>query len=249
MILIRSRPFLFGWIAQFKGIGAVGPIYFFLHYTFAQIQNFRALDQRLTNIAYTSTVLPVMIVAFYIPHFVSHIHPDLAVRHIADWIWQWFPLWVSALQFLLAKTVMPDTLSHDRLHAPLRDVLTIRITIYACSILAAAVWWYTLLMSPFSAALIFIPHLNNPQVSWTDCARNVLQYDHIFCWTSAILWLGYLFTDLKRAGMVTQSWKMIFSAAALSTLVIGPGATVGLGWLWREDILIHKKHKDAVVKA
>ena len=33
-----------------------------------------------------------------------------------------------------------------------------------------------------------------------------------------------------------------------ATMALGPGVAVGLGWLWREDVLAHKSHKAAVKK-
>jgi len=243
-----GRPFLFGWVAQFFGIGIIGPLYFFLHYATSQISNFKALDNRLTNFAYTRTVLPVMIAGFYVPLFISHFHPDLSVRHAGNWIWQIYPVWVSGLQFLLVRTIVPSTIQHDRIYAPTRDVSTIRFTVGTFVALSAAVWLYVFSMSPFSPMTIFIPHPAVPQTSWIVAIRTFVQYDHLFCWSSALLWLGYLFADLKHAGMVTQSWLKIVATAALTTLLLGPGAAVGLGWLWRENILLTKRHKSAIVK-
>ncbi|KAK3307212.1 uncharacterized protein B0T15DRAFT_167512 [Chaetomium strumarium] len=35
-------------------------------------------------------------------------------------------------------------------------------------------------------------------------------------------------------------------AGLVSVLAVGPGATLGLGWLWREHILASRRHKDAL---
>lgn len=214
----------------------------------AQIANFKALDQRLTNLAYTRTILPVLIIGFYIPLYLSYLYPDLKIRHAGNWIWQLYPVWVSGLQIFLAWTIVPNTIQEDRIYAPTRDFSTIRLTVGTCIVLAGGVWLYTLVMSPFSLITIFIPYLENPQESWTACARGVLQYDHIFCWGSAFLWLGYLTADMKHVGMVTHSWTKLITILSLSTLIFGPGATVGLVWLWREDIVITKRHRSAIVK-
>lgn len=214
----------------------------------AQIANFKATDMRLTNLAYTRTVLPVMTIAFYIPHYVSYLAPDLTTRHYAAWIWQLSPLWISILQFVLAKTIVPDTIRQDRLEAPTRDLPVIRYTVGTCIAISGAVWIYTLVMSPFSLATIFTPGLSENSTTWVTYVRTVFQYDHLFCWSSALLWLGYLFADMKHAGMVTQSWVRLIAAMGLTLLAFGPGATVGLGWLWREDILINRRHKGAVVR-
>ncbi len=233
--------------AQFVGIGVVGPIYFALHYIASQIANFKALDLRLTNLAYTRTVLPVMIVSFYIPHYVSYLAPDLAVRHAANWIWQLCPVWMSGLQMLLANTVMPSTIQHDRIYTPKRDLTAIRFTVGVCIVLSGAVWLYTVIMSPFSMKVLLFPGLELSRINWIECARGVLQFDYLFCWASALLWLGYLFADMKHAGMVQQSWGTILGAAALTTFGLGPGVAVGLGWLWRENVLVTKRHGAAIV--
>jgi hypothetical protein len=230
------------------GIGVVGPVYFALHYISARIANFKALDHRLTNLAYTRTVLPVLVVAFYIPHYLCYFSADLATRHSAAWIWQLSPAWISGLQILLSKTVSPDTIETDKVDAPTRDLPTIRYTVGACVVLASTVWLSVLARSPFSLATIFLPPLGAQTTGWISTARVILQVDHVVCWTSALLWLSYLFADMKYAGMVTQSWATIFAGVALSSLALGPGATFGLGWLWREDILVTKKHKGAVVR-
>ena len=114
-------------------------------------------------------------------------------------------------------------------------------------VMSASVWLYTLTMSPYSPLTMFIPQLTPPEQNWIDNIRNFVQWDHVFCFGTALLWLGYLFSDLKHAGMVQQSWFRIVASAALTTVALGPGVAVGLGWLWREDVLANKRHKGAVI--
>ncbi len=142
----ENRPILFGLAAQLKGIGVVGQAYYFLHYASAQISNFKATDMRLTDMAYTPTVLPSMIIGFYVPHFLSMLHPSMDARHGWNWIWQMFPVWITVIQRLLKYTVMPDVVERDRMHTPKRDLSTIRFTIGACMVMSASVWLYTLTM-------------------------------------------------------------------------------------------------------
>jgi hypothetical protein len=210
---------------------------------------------RLTSRAYTCTVLPSVLLAFYIPHYVSHLHPSLRVRHATNWIWQMFPIWVAVLQQLFKRTdLVPDTAERDRMRSPTRDWTAIRVTVGAGVALSVGVWVYMLSMSPFSPVTIFIPHLTPPppehhdEGDWMLVLRNFVQYDHLFRFGGALLWLGYLLADLKAAGMVEESWIRIVVSAIIATLALGPGASVGLGWLWREDVLVHKRHKGAVVR-
>ena len=233
--------------AQFLGIGVVAPLYFGLHYASSQIGNFKALDHRLTNLAYTRTILPVMVFGYYAPHFIAYFASSLSVRYQAISIWQLFPVWLCSLQSIFAKTIIPATIKKDRIHAPLRDLPIIRYTIGSLTLLSGVVWIYTVVMSPFSLRSIFVPQWDYSHTNWVDCTRNVLQYDSIFCWMSVILWLVYLFMDLKHAGMVTQTWPKILVAVGLVVVCFGPGAMLGLGWLWREEIFATRRHKSAVV--
>ena len=248
ILTITTSPIVLGLSAQLRGIGVVGPIYFFMHYICSQISNFKAPDMRLTDLSYTRSVLPAMIIGFYIPHFLSFLHPSFEVRHNWNWIWQMFPVWTGVIQQVLKRTVMPNTVEDDRLKNQSRDLSTIRFTIGACVVLSAGVWIYTLTMSPYSPITLFLPQLEAPQEDWIHMVRIFVQYDELFCFGGALLWLGYLFNDMKHAGMVQQSWISIIAMATLTTVALGPGAAVGLGWLWREDVLAHKRHKGAVIK-
>ena len=219
-----------------------------MHYICTQVSNFKASDMRLTDLSYTRSVLPAMIIGYYIPHFLSFFHTSFAVRHNWNWIWQMFPVWTYLIQLVLKRTAMPDTVEHDRLHNPKRDLSTIRVTVGALIVLSAGVWIYTLTLSPYSPITLFVPQYEAPKEDWIDIVRNFVQYDELFCFGGAMLWLGYLFTDLKSAGMVQQSWINIITMAILATLALGPGAATGLGWLWREDVLANRRHKGAIIE-
>jgi len=79
--------------------------------------------------------------------------------------------------------------------------------------------------------------------------RNFVQFDYLFCFGSTFLLLGLLFADMKKAGMVKTSWLTLVFSAIATTAIAGPGATIGLGWLWRENVLATKRHKGAILKA
>ena len=203
---------------------------------------------RLTDLSYTRSVLPTMIFSYYIPQFLSLSHPSMTTRYVWNWVWQMFPVWATLIQQVFKRTILPDSVEHDRLHNPKRDLATIRLTIGASVTLSALVWLYTITKSPYSPLTLFVPGVASAKDDWMDIVRNFIQYDHLFCFGGAFLWLGYLFHDLKRAGMVRQSWIRIITEAVLTTVALGPGAAVGLGWLWREDVLANKRHKCAVIK-
>jgi len=231
-------PLIFGLAAQLRGIGVVGPIYFFLHYISSQAPNVGTSEKQLTNRAYTRTLFPAMILGYYAPHFLSMLHPSWAARHDWDWIWQMFPVWVALIQLVLTYSFKLAATQESRIGDHIQDLQIIRTTISLSIVLSAGVWIYTFIMSPFPLRMMFLPHFPSPGHGWVEIVGNFVQYDHLFCWGSALLWLGYLFRDLKKARMVQQSWVTLLVGAVVTTVVLGPGATVGLGWLWREDLLM-----------
>ncbi|KAF3006804.1 hypothetical protein E8E13_010424 [Curvularia kusanoi] len=249
IMTVSYLPLILGCSAQLFGGGVVMALWCLIHYIQTPIENFRARDMRLTDLSYSTSVLPVMLLAHYIPHLVSFsAWIDPQTRHIADWIWQPFPIWASALQYLLKKTILPDTIKVDRVKSPIRDLPIIKYTVYTTCAISATIWWYTLYNAPFSAATIFIPDVAGTKTD-DEFVRLFMQFDEIFFMTACMLWLLYLFGDLKRAGMMDSSWISIVSMGLATIIVAGPGATFGLGWWWREQLLATKWHKDAVVAA
>jgi hypothetical protein len=244
---VSSVPLLLGYNMQFLGIGVLMALYCFMHYVQSPIENFRARDMRLTDMSYTATVLPVLIAAHYIPNFGSFLSfIDPQTRHMWNWIWQPFPVYISIAQFVLKKTVMPDTVAKDRIENPSADLWTIRYTVGSLCVLSTATWWYTLYASPFSWLTLFVPNIA-PGQTGDEYIRMFLQFDEIFSIGACFIWLLYLYGDMKKAGMMEDSWTGILLKGVVSLVTLGPGVTVGLGWLYREKILATKWHKDALV--
>ena len=77
--------------------------------------------------------------------------------------------------------------------------------------------------------------------------RMFLQFDEIFSMSACLLWLLYLFGDLKGAGMMDDSWISIVGRGLVTLFAAGPGVTVGLGWWWREQLLATEWHEGAIV--
>lgn len=232
------------------GIGVFFPIYYFLHYTLNPISTFAAADKRLTDRAYTFSVLPIMALAYYVPLLLAYCAQDLNLRYKAVWVWHLFPLWVTIGQHILAWTVTPNTIKVDRLHNVRRDLWTIRITIGTLVAVSTGIWLHTLYSvsaSSFTLYTMFVPQ-NESVHTYISSIRNLLIWDQVFFAGSSILWIVYLFADMKRAGMVKQSWGMILTLLMIASLAGGTGTATTVGWLWREEVLATTRHKDAVIK-
>ena len=193
-----------------------------------------------------------MALGYYIPCFLSYVASDLHLRHKALWVWHLFPVWVSVGQMVFRSTLFTSTIQIDRLHNLKRDLPAIRITIFTLAALSASIWLYNifsaLTSSSFSLYQLFIPSGQDLN-TYIGAIRDFLIWDYLFFVGSSILWVLYQFCDLKQARMVETGWFILLGLVGLVVACAGPGAATALGWLWREDLIATKRHKDAVVKS
>lgn len=160
-----------------------------------------------------------------------------------------WPVWISVATWA-GSHLRTDTMNKDRLCIPRRDLLTIRATVGVTVAISAMAWWYTLFSFPVSMVQLFIPRRVMGDPADIDDYINVfLKWDELLLFTNSFLWLAYLFWDLKVAGMVKTSWSRLLVSGALALVTLGPGAALGLGWLWREQGITFGRHWGAVISA
>ena len=240
---------IWGFSAQVLGIGLVAPIYCFVHYVFMPTPLNRSSGPFLTDRTLSLTIVPVVFLFSSIPIYLAYLAPTPATRHYWVWAWQMFPLWISINQVLLQQTVMriADREAGNDGGKPARDLLIKRLTLGFFAAQGAVVWIYLLFRSPFTLSTIFLPQIAF-EVDFVPAMRRCLQYDEIFGFGSYFLWLGYLFLDLKRVKLLSQSWLVIVGSAVLGTACFGPGAMLALGWLWREENLVNVDRRAALIE-
>ncbi|KAF4416113.1 FAD/NAD(P)-binding domain-containing protein [Fusarium austroafricanum] len=248
-LTLAQLPSLFTLLGQVRGIGVLSPLYYILHYVSSPIENFKATDMRLTRMNYTVCILPAMILGYYIPVYAMVFWPTLLGRQSWLFVWQMFPIWI-AITTLILSNFFSDTMMHDRINAPKRDLPVIRFTIGSLIGLSACVWIWTWSTALHGGTAIFLPSISPGATSdLTAFIREFLKIDEIFLFTATFIWMGCLFWDMKHAGMLRASWFKIVIYAASTVIMFGPGAAAGLGWLWREDIITNRRHKAAITEA
>lgn len=239
---------VWGLLCQLLGIGCIGHLYYFFHYVGSQMDNFKSLDMRTTDLQYTGSIVPAMM-TFYVPLFLSLVAPlSISSRYWWNWIWQPFPIWVAIVQYAMAKLqVYKSTLVYDRMSAPNRDMPAIRLAVGFCATTSSLVWLYTISQAPFSIWREFLPKWDTPSGIWA-CARNFIAWDHVLVSAGTFVWLALLFKDLKAWSKTDVGWIRVCSSAVASCIALGPGATAALGWLWREELLADRKMKGAILE-
>lgn len=198
---------------------------------------------------YTRGILPSIILTYYIPVYAMIFWTTLYGRQAWLFIWQMFPIWFAIMTFTLSRT-FPDTMMHDRIYATKRDLPVIIFTISTLIGLSACFWIWAWFPALDGIATVFIPcALPTTSSDLTTFAREFLKFDEMFLFAATFIWLGYLFWDMKHAGMLRATWLRIVLYAVGTAVMIGPGAAAGAGWLWREDIITNKRHKSAITEA
>ena len=229
-------------------MGVVAPLYYFLHYVLSPIEKFSSTDHRLTRLNYSIAVLPAVLGAFFLPLCGAFLWPNLVERQSWLFIWQLYPTFLSIYLFTISK-LFPETVDVDKYDAPKRDLPIIRLYMGLSIVLVSSVWIWSWATGPYSMMTIYWPTaIPKTTTNFVDFIRDFLRYDQVFAFGPGLLWLLYLFGDLKHAGMMTAGWARILLSGLVTIVVLGPGATLGIGWLWREQILAEKRHKTALTE-
>ncbi|KAK4495460.1 hypothetical protein PRZ48_013791 [Zasmidium cellare] len=214
---------LFASLSNTLGPGLIAPIFYAFHYVTSPIEKFAPSDMRLTNVAYTRTVLPMMLFHALVPLAIRIGGISLAMDDNAVW-WNLLlaPFLVGFLQYLLVRTGVSNTnIYQDALNDTEKDLPAITRTVYVLTTLSTLQYWSSPTTSHPLAPSILLP---------------------------TAIWLLLLFNDLKAAGMLRRSWLAITSAGVAVAVIGGPTTALGLGWLWRERVLASERHRSAVTR-
>ncbi|KAK3395143.1 hypothetical protein B0H63DRAFT_462731 [Podospora didyma] len=224
-------PWAFALAGQLFGIGVVSPFFYFLHRVFSPAPETCAArpptDQR-----QVSAILPVVVLGYLLPSGAMLFSPGLDNRQIWLFIFQLYPLFM-VLAFYILSSILPSGSGSTRA----ANLKTTQISLFSLAALAAWSWIYTCYRG--RAGEIFLP-TTVPRWELPDFegfCRQFLRWDQTFAFSSSLLWLVYLVNDLKAVGQVQAGWLRVVSFGLACLVMLGPGATVGLGWLFTEESL------------
>lgn len=226
---LTQLPMVFAILDQYLGLGVAAPWFYVAHYVFATIEKFAASDMRLTNVAYTRTILPIALAALSGPIWMSRIP-----QAYHSWAPFALPIAISVLQQLLVHSGISTTdLHHDALTNVKKDLPHIRLCIHVLSGVSASLW-----MAPLFQKLpdVFVQRAGM-LVSPTSSIGLVVG--------ATAVWLMLLIQDLKRAGMIDMGWLRIVAAGLIGLAAAGPAAMLAQAWLWREEIIATRREKHA----
>ncbi|KAK0616172.1 hypothetical protein B0T14DRAFT_497478 [Immersiella caudata] len=132
-----------------------------------------------------------------------------------------------------------------------RDVLLMRITIGVPTLLGALSWMFTLIQARGEITRIFIPSgtPSSGLPSLTAFSAQFLRWDWVSVFGAMALWMGWVYVSegsgvqpqgylprVLKGGSAAVGWAGMLTAAGGIGLGFGPGAMLGVGWWWREEV-------------
>ncbi|KAF2186050.1 hypothetical protein K469DRAFT_664532 [Zopfia rhizophila CBS 207.26] len=232
-------PAIFNTIAQLGGGGVIIPLYYFLFIVFCPPTRVQTLADRRITLGDALLWMLLTVLFHTLPGMAIYFAPDFETQHYWTWFWQLYPVRMSIVYFLVEG--VSKILPIPRPRIVLRYSTTIRLILFPMIAISTGVWIYTLLNCPYSLKTIFCPA---PLIedTWLLRMRRILQFDELFVYGSSMVWLGFLMMDAKKAGLVSGSGIAGFLVMAVGlTGIVGPGATFGVMWLWREGYLVDEE--------
>jgi hypothetical protein len=154
-----------------------------------------------------------------------------------------FPLFLFTVHWIFAKYVCEDTTKSDARHNAKSDLPFLRRAGLLVSIVSSLAFRY----SGSAKSGWQIPPLSK-LANFSALVAQLARPENLPLYAGAGLWFAYLYSDLKVARMVDKSWLLLLSFLTAGVVFIGPGATLVLAWMHREEILATKHHWAAVTK-
>ena len=235
-VSLARFPVIFYILGLRFGIGVISPCYYFLHFVLSPVEKFAAADARLTNVAYTRTILPLILLSSGASVFLALTSYSVTVDQ-ALWHWHWIlqtPFMVTIIQWILVKAQLSKVSMHeDTMGNQKRDLSHVRWCVYTLSAISAVAWISAKLSDASSRSLL---------------PGNLVAANQHGTLLASLFWVGLLLHDIKSAGMANDSWVKILVLGLLAGVVAGPAAAVALGWMWREEILASKREKQALTR-
>jgi len=225
------------------GIGKIAPLYFAIEYIRSPLSSPKEDNRNIKTDALKS-LLPAMLAGYYLPTLANFFASTVESRQSINAMWQLFPLVVPLIQIPLRLLAKPrSNIEGKKKTASDRktNLLWTRCTYGLLAAISGLSFIYARWSAPqgTSLARIFLPGLfkhTQPVTSFAQGIARFLQYDEIFSLGAGFVWLGLRFRELQRSGEPVSWWKSVCALAG-TTVTLGPGAALALGWGWREEVL------------
>ena len=255
MLIVRSLG-IWGILVQNAAYAVVIPYWCIAYLSTSRLVSSRRVSDLLVDVPNLMGIAISMILGYVLPTILMSLPAPSIIDHDRkQWLmtfWQFFPIWVSAVQglvpYLLPKfgerNVESNALMSMRgLYAGLLTMAGIgqasTITLISTSTFFPGLFAPEFL-GVFNLSEVFLPAAVSPSTKMPSIGAGallLLQYDHLIGSTSVALWSTVLFANTYRNGATNHSVALMIGGGVLMMALTGP-----LGYatacVWARDELI-----------
>lgn len=232
-------------LVQWAGIGIYMPIYYAIYTYISEPETYWWPLNREVRVQYAKSLIWAVMIGYTLPTLLMFWpwKDPITIQNF-EALWQVSPMLVpllaSAMGYVYAKR---HGLKHvsPKAQQPFADVPHLKTLYIATGTLGLALHIYTI------AAILSSPTLTLKSVFWPDFSaapkplgeglRALFLADFWGFYLASYGWLCMAVWDLKRVGRTVLSVRKASAMIALSSFVVGPGATMSAVWYWREGVL------------
>ncbi|RDK45929.1 hypothetical protein M752DRAFT_210090, partial [Aspergillus phoenicis ATCC 13157] len=219
-------------IGIFGGTNIVVPLYFLLYAIQSPAAKFTAPDRRSTQGSYTRSLIPCLILCYYIPGFWM-VYNDSGVYSRLGWKFVLLST-LFRLSHVQIAPLLRRTTVKELIETPNADMPYMRIAYYTCGLLSGAmsIMWRTL-----ASRSLYANSLPLSQVLCLTTCPIHIEHRDMAGFVCGLIWLLFEYKDLKPARVGSLSWPCFILMGILITPIFGPAAALVLGWGLREEYL------------
>ena len=263
MLMVRSLG-IWGIFVQNAAYAVIIPYWCIAYLSTSRMVSSRRVPDLLVDEPNLTGIAIAIILGYVLPTILMSLPaPSIIDYDLKQWLmtfWQFFPVWVSAVQgvvpYLLPKfgegNMRSNALRSMRgLYAGLLTMAGIgqasTITLISTST------FFPGLFAPdyvgvFDLSKVFLPAAVSPSTKMPSIGAGallLLQYDHLIGSTSVALWSTVLFANTYRNGAIYQSVALMIVGGVLMMALTGPlGYATACVWA-RDELIIAEDAADA----
>ena len=263
MLIVRSLG-IWGVFVQNAAYAVIIPYWCIAYLSTSRMVSSRRVSDLLVDVPNLAGIAVSMVLGYVLPTILMSLPAPSIIDHdLKQWLmtfWQFFPVWVSAVQgvvpYLLpkfgeGKVEFNALWSMRGLYAGLLTMAGIGQTSTMTMISMST--FFPSLFAPefvgvFNLPKVFLPAAVSPSTKMPSTGAGallLLQYDHLIGSTSVALWSTVLFVTTYRNGATNQSLALMVIGGVIMMALTGPlGYATACIWA-RDELIIAEAAADA----
>ncbi|KAH8896928.1 FAD-binding domain-containing protein [Thozetella sp. PMI_491] len=232
-------------LVQWAGVGIYMPIYYAAYTYISEPETYWWPLNREVKIQFASSLMWSVMIGYTLPTILMFFPwKDPYVIQNFEALWQVSPMLVPLICSTLASIYMRrnrQTRVPPKAKVQFSDLAYLKNLYVVTGVLGLFLHMYCIIKivssSQMSLTSVFYPDFTAQAKSFGEGLRSLFLADFWGFYAATYGWLCMAVWDLKRMGRTAVSVGQASALIALSSIIVGPGATMSAVWYWRENAL------------